>query len=148
MIKAESIPLEVWQDPQSDVILVYSLSECSVYFLCWESGGVPADYLGHLSFQYASLVRSFRREFSPYQAAELHRSDVLRVLDSDLARDVVKYQESHYPRMPQRTKTHQPLFVVRGHDIYHEILADSFTASKIPKNQVTDPRLLNLIANA
>jgi hypothetical protein len=148
MIKAESIPLEVWQDPQSDLILIFSLSECSVYFLCWESRGMLADYLGHLSFQGASLVRSFCRESSPYQAVERHRSNVLRVRDSDLARDCVEYQKSHYPHMPLETKSLKPLFVVTGHDIYHEILADSFTVTKIPCNHVTDPRLLNLIANA
>lgn len=126
MITAKTIPLDFWKDPQSDVILVYG-EECSVYFRCWSSAEEPADYIGHLSFKGAQAVRSFPREFLPYQVNQHGRSEILQVEDSDLARDYVDY-------------------VVYGHDIYHEILAISFTAVRIPKTEITDARLLSLIA--
>jgi hypothetical protein len=144
MINADTIPLEFWQDPQSDVTLIYGELECSVYFRCWEAAGMPADYIGHLAFKGTSAVRSFPREFTPYRPTEHgHRSYILRVQDSDLARDYIEYRKRHYPQTHIRENTH---YVVVGHDIYHEILATSFTAGKILKNQITDTRLRNLIA--
>jgi hypothetical protein len=71
------------------------------------------------------------------------KSYVLQVTDSDLAREYVEYRKLHYPNSPIRDKTH---FVVVGHDIYHEVLATSFSSTKISKAEVNDPRLLKLIA--
>jgi hypothetical protein len=48
MINAQVVPLEFCRDPQSDVILIYGERECSVYFRCWASAGIPAEYIGHL----------------------------------------------------------------------------------------------------
>ncbi len=145
MKNAKIVPLESWQDPQSDVILVYGERECSVYFRCWESAGVPAEYIGNLSFHGASAIRSYPREFQPYQTAtQGQRSWILQVEDSDLAQEYVAYQKRHYPQYEIKEKTH---YVVVGHDIYHEILATSFTAGRIPKTQLTEARLLKLIAD-
>ena len=144
MVNAYIVPLEFWQDPQGDVILIYGEWECSVYFPCWASAGVAADYIGHLSFKGTSAVRSFPREFCPYQRTERgHRSYILRVEDSDLAREYIDYRKLHYPQSQIKEKNH---YVVVGHDIYHEILAMSFTAGTILKSQITDARLLNLMA--
>jgi len=128
MMEANIIPLEFWKDPQSDVILVYGERECSVYFRRWSSAGVPADYIGELSFEGASAVRSFDREFIPYQTKRHEKSYILQVPDSDLARNRVEYRKRHYPQYLISGKTH---FVVVGHDIYHEILATKFTAATI-----------------
>jgi hypothetical protein len=145
MIDAETIPLEFWQDPQGDALLIYSARECSIYFLCWDDAGMPADYIGHLAFKGTSAVRSFPREFTPYRPTEhSDRSYILRVQDSDLARNYIDYRKRHYPQTRVEEKNH---YVIQGHDIYHEILATSFIASPILKNQITDERLLYLIAN-
>ena len=72
------------------------------------------------------------------------KSYILQITDSDLARDYADYRKLHYPKSPIQEKIH---FVVVGHDIYHEILATSFTAIAIPKLRVTDARLLSLIAD-
>jgi hypothetical protein len=87
-------------------------------------------------------VRSFPREYHPYQTRDVgQRSYILRVEDSDLARNYIDYRTRHYPQFQIKEKTH---YVVLGHDIYHEILATSFaTAMKV---QITDARLLGLIA--
>ena len=148
MIDAVAIPLEFWQDPQGDVILIYSEHECSVYFACWVTAGEPATFIGHLLFDHAWGVRSFRREFSPYQISNPAKSEILRVQDSELVREHVAYRQSHYPHLPPSKLVVPNHYVVSGHDIYHEILADGFTCNKIPNHHVTDPRLLRLITNA
>ncbi len=146
MSTALVIPLRSWQDPQGDVILVYSEHECSVLFACWQSPGEPADYIACLSFQHAAAARSFRREFCPYELPE-HRehSYIIRVQESDLLRDHFHYRERTYPGSPGADPLH---FVVVGHDIYHEVLAVGFSESTIPLAEVTDPRLASLQRNA
>jgi len=147
MIDAVAIPLEVWQDPQGDVILIYSENECSVYFACWAGAGEPADFIGHLSFDHGCGVRSFHREFSPYQVSNPGKSEILRIPDSELVREHLAYRKRHYSHLPPKLVVPNH-YVVRGHDIYHEILADGFVCNKIPNEDVTDPRLVRLITNA
>jgi len=146
MAKITVIPLEFWQDPQGYVILVFSERECSIYFGCWFAAGQPADFIGHLSFRRASAARSFQREFLPYRVPE-HRdhSYVLSITDSEFIREHVAYRERHYHDRRAQDQVH---YVVVGHDIFHEILAESFTATRIPKQEVTDDRLRILIDTA
>jgi len=141
---AAIVRLPFWQDPQGDVILIYSEVECSVYFSCWSKAGEPADFIGHLSFEHAAAVRSFSREFLPY-SIPIHsgHSYILQIPDSEFVREHFAYRKRYYPHLPGREQKH---FVVVGHDIYHEILAFEFSASTIPNQDVTDARLLRLIA--
>ena len=146
MTDATIIPLQFWQDPQGDVIIIFSEAECSVYFSCWIATGEPADFIGHISFEHASAVRSFTREFLPYRIASYDcHSYILQIPDSDLVREHVAYRQRHYPEFPGREQQH---FVVTGHDIYHEILATSFVARTIPNQDVTDARLQKLISDS
>lgn len=148
MAKAIAIPLDIWRDPQGDIVLVYSEMECSIYFACWKAQAEPADFLGHLSFSGASAVRSFRREFLPYQIQpHALKSCILEIPDSDFAKEHLAYRRAHYPDSPgtQYVPKH---FVVDGHDIYHEILAKAFVASAIPCAAIADPRLKRLIEYA
>lgn len=147
MIDAVAIPLEFWQDPQGDVILIYSEQECSVYFACWVTAGEPAPFIGQLSFGHASGLRSFHREFCPYQVSNPGKSEILRVPDSELVREHLAYRQRHYSHLSTSLVAPNH-YVVRGHDIYHEILAVGFTSSRIPNQDVTDPRLVRLITNA
>jgi hypothetical protein len=145
MMEATVIPLDFWQNPQGDVILVFSENECSVYFGCWSAAGEPADFIGHLMFQNASAARSYGREFLPYRVPKHdHHSYILSIPDSEFIREQIEYRGQHYPdsRVDTRGRIH---YVVAGHDIYHEILAASFTAAKISKLYVTDARLRRLI---
>jgi hypothetical protein len=145
MSQVTVIPLEIWQDPQSDVILIFSERECSVYFGCWSAAGEAADFIGRLSFQRASAARSFSREFLPYSLPKHeHHSFILSVADSEFIREHIAYRQKHYPdsRVNPHDRVH---YAVAGHDIYHEILADSFTAMKIPNQEIVDVRLRRLI---
>src|SRR6266404_2738869 len=98
MAQVTVISLELWQDPQGDVILIFSERESSVYFGCWSTAGEPADFLGHLSFQRASAARSFAREFLPYRVPKHdYRSYVLSITDSEFIREQMAYRQQHYP---------------------------------------------------
>ena len=145
-MNAAVVPLSCWQDPQGDLVLIYSERECSVFFGCWVRSGEPADYVGRLSFERAAAVRSYGREFIPYQlpASGVH-SYILRVSDSDFLREQVAYRLQHYPQFAGPPMQH---FVVVGHDIYHEVLAASFTEATIPAADLTDERLLVLHRSA
>ncbi len=144
MADATIIPLKNWQDPQGDVVLVYAEGECSVFFPCWTAAGERADFVGHLSFEGASAVRSFDREFLPYRLPEhQHHSYILVVSYSDLAREHVAYRNQHYPHSP--IQIHLTHYVIIGHDIYHEILATAYTESTIQRHLVSDERLARLL---
>src|SRR6516164_848098 len=87
MKTAIRIPIDVWQDPQNDVVLVFSEHECMIYFGCWESAAEPADFIGCISFDRASAVRSYAREFMPYQiSGPTHHSYILEIPDSEFAK--------------------------------------------------------------
>jgi len=146
MTDATVIPLKIWQDPQGEVVLHYSERECSVFFLCWQNSGEPADYIGHLSFDHAHAVRSYSREFLPYRLpAHKHHSYILSISDSELVREHTEYRKSRYPQWPSRTT---PIhFVVVGHDIYHEILADGYSATTIKKDELTDSMLIKQLGS-
>lgn len=147
-MEATIIPLKSWQDPQGDIVLIYSEHECSIFFGCWVSSGEPADYICQLSFERAAAVRSFDREFIPYRLPEhTFHSYILRVPDSDLQREHIAYRRQHYPHFPYDPTEHSH-FVVTGHDIYHEILATGFSETTIPASELTDERLLALNRNA
>ena len=143
---AAVIPLSCWQDPQGDLVLIYSERECSVFFGCWVSSGEPADYICRLSFERAAAVRSYRREFIPYRvlAPSVH-SYILRVGDSDFLREQVAHRRQHYPQSAGPSLQH---FVVVSHDVYHEVLALGFTEATIPATDLTDERLLVLHRSA
>ena len=146
MKEAKVIPLEFWQDPQEDVILIYSERQCSVYFACWCAAGMPADFIGHLAFEHASDVRSSWREHPPYRIPqnERHHSYILEVPDSDWVREYVARRNLRAPEVPLQVSDRHH-FVVVGHDIFHEIIAASFTAVTIPNDQVADRPLRSLI---
>ena len=127
-------------------MLIYSERECSVYFGCWVGSGEPADYICRLSFERAAAVRSYGREFIPYRVLTSGaRSYILRVTDSDFLREHVAYRQQHYPQFARPSLQH---FVMVGHDIYHEVLAPSFTEATIPAAELADERLLVLHRSA
>jgi hypothetical protein len=137
-------PLDFWLDPQGDVILIYSEHECLIYCACWIAAGERADFIGQLSFERGRGVRSYRREHLPYHLPkhECH-SWILQIPDSDFVREHLAYRNEHYSDSASK-QTAPNHYVVAGHDIYHEILANGFTASTILRRDITDPRLLRL----
>ena len=146
MKEAKVIPLGFWQDLQGDVIIFYSERQCSVYLACWCAAGEPAGFIGHLAFEHASDVRSSRREHPPYRIpqGDRHHSYILEVPDSDWVREYVTRRNLRAPEITLQVSDRHHLVVV-GHDIFHEIIAASFTAVTIPNDQVEDRTLRSLI---
>jgi hypothetical protein len=141
------IPLQCWCDPQGDSLLIYTAKECSIYRGCWVASAEPADYICHLAFHDVSAVRSYPREFVPYQRTPTHHSSLLCILDSDLIQEHIAYRQRHYPSSVRDTLRLRH-YIVSGHDFYLDILATGFTEATIPHSQIADERLLQFIRNA
>lgn len=144
MSTAIQIPLRCWRNPQGDILLIFSEEECSVYFGCWDETSGPADYICELKFDHAVAVRSYSREFHPYQSTgPTCRSSVLKVLDSDLHREHFEFRRRMYPDSVGNLDDRMH-FVVVGHDICHEILAKDFEEIHLLVKDLKDDRLLDL----
>lgn len=141
--------LTYWQDPQGDVLLFYSERECNIYFGCWVSAGEPADYACKLKFYNTKAIRSYPREFLPYQKKNNNRyhSEIHLVENSDMLEEYRQYRKKNYPN-DKRSTENLSHFVIVGHDIYHEILAEKYEEQKIMINETTDARIRKLIENA
>jgi hypothetical protein len=133
------LPLRSWQDPQGNAVLVFTDADCAVFLPCWDNAGEPADHICRLSFAHAAAVRSYRREFTPYQVpSHTHHSYILEVHGSDLLQEHLDYRRRTYPHSPPRHLRH---FVVIAHDIYHEIVAESVIEDAVPSSGFSSPLL-------
>jgi hypothetical protein len=140
------IPLRSWQDPQGDAVLVFTEADCAVFLPCWADARQPADHICRLSFSHAAVVRSYRREFIPYQVpSHPHHSYILQVQGSDLLQEHLDYRRRTYPRSARRDLLH---FVVVAHDIYHEILAESVTETALPSSALSSALLAQILGTA
>jgi hypothetical protein len=142
-MEAEAVAIQSWQDPQGDIVLIYSERECSIFFGCWIAPGEPADYVCQLSFQRVAAVRSYPREFLPYRLPVRTGPCIYRIIESDLLREVIAYRQRHYPGRSFDSSQYQH-FVIAGHDIYHEILAVRFAEARIAASELVDERLMAL----
>ena len=125
-----AIPLNVWQDPQGNVVLRYSREECLIYFGCWTDAGSPADYLGQLTFHHAWAVRGLRLEWHGYEIAEhKYHSSILSIQNSKWLSQLTEQRLHAYPNW-KRWDTREYLhYVVSGHDNYYELIATGFEES-------------------
>ncbi len=118
---AISIPLKEWQDPVNDVILHFSERECSIYFLCWdENHKINRDIIGKLYFE-AWAVHSVRSEVCPHIKDFKRGSSILEVINSVWMTQVNKY---FYNNTDLSKTSHH--YIVKGHDIFYEIIADKY----------------------
>jgi hypothetical protein len=146
-MKASVIPLKCWKNPQGDIILISSEYECSVFFGCWDASGAPADYICRLSFSGAVVSRSYTREHIPYSVLpHTYHSHILLIPDSDMKREHLAYRQQHYPQA-KFNPGELSHFVVQGHDVYHEVLAQSFTETVIDVLDINEDRLRALHRN-
>ena len=129
------IPLQVWQDPQGDVVLNHSRDQCSVSFACWEAAGDPADYLCRLIFNRAWAVRGVRSEFLPYESKAHHRSCIYEVLESEWLERETALRSQSYPEWRSWEGKQYHHYVVQGHDNFVEVIALGFEEQIVPINQ-------------
>jgi hypothetical protein len=97
------VPLDFWQDPQSDAILVYSEHECLIYFAFWIAAGEAADFIGQLSFERSCGVRSYGREYLPYELPNhyvVEGHDIYHeILASGLTTSTISHRDITDPRL-------------------------------------------------
>jgi hypothetical protein len=135
---ATPISLNIWQDPQSNVVLHHSCEECEVFFDCWMGAGEPADYLCKLIFHHAWAVRGIRLEGLPYQIKTHRRSCIYEIENSEWLKQVSEQRLRNYPEWKNWDENKYHHFVISGHDNYYDIIAADFEEQKISKDEAGD----------
>lgn len=124
MPKGQAIPLKYQHDHIEDSVLVFSCGQCSVFLI--QDATVDSPTYVELTFDRTVCVRSARTDCTPAMGI---------YPDQAGASFIVELTESQWPIEAHRTYVYatSPLkprgrhFVVSNHDIFHEILAESFT---------------------
>jgi hypothetical protein len=130
------IPLQVWLDPQGDVVLKHSRSECIIYFGCWLSAGEPAGYVCELIFDHAWAIRGYRSEYLPYRLKQKgSHSDIYEIENSTWLKQASEQRARSYPNWQSWDKKIYHHYVVQGHDNYYELLAAGYTEKKVPYHE-------------
>ena len=124
---AVAIPLKVWQDPQSNPLLIFSQSIRVVYIGCWTDAGVPADYICKITFNAGWASRFYAIKHLPYEIKEFHRSSIYEIKDSDWVKKSSEQRLECYSEWKTWDKRTYHHFVVSGHDNYIEVIAEAFT---------------------
>ncbi|KRE70877.1 hypothetical protein [Paenibacillus sp. Soil750] len=132
--KAIQIPLEVWQDPQGDVILNVSENECNVYFGCWNDDSTPADYIAKIIFNGCWSTNYTNAEYIEYDYELLHHSYILKVIDSQLLKGMLAKHKRLYPTSKTKNDDYNH-YVVAGHDVYIEVIALDFCLVRLNREQ-------------
>jgi len=122
--KGRAIPLQYQHDHIEDSILVFSCEQCSVFLI--QDATVDSPTYVELRFDRTKCVRSARTDCTP--AIGIYP-------DQAGASFIVELTESQWPLEAHKAYVYEtsPLkpsgrhFVVSNHDVFHEILADSFT---------------------
>jgi hypothetical protein len=125
------VPLEVWPDAQGNPLLILSEHLTLVYLGCWEAAGVPADYVCKIDFQHGWASRTMSVEFLPYEIESRDRSSVYEVIDSGYLKQASEQRLRHYPEWKNWDTNVYRHFVISGHDIYVEVIAESFHEERV-----------------
>ena len=132
---AVPIPINVWQDPQGDVVLYYSREGCNVSFGCWAAAGEPADYICELGFNHAWAVRGVNSEYLPYEIQEQNRSCIYEVTDSEWLKHESEQRSRSYPEWKKWDSRLYHHYVMSGHDNYVEVIAASFEERLVSRRE-------------
>lgn len=128
MQSGTGITLKFSYDYIEDSVLVHNCQDCFVYLI--------ADQIAHkdsfvkLKFRGTICVRSARTDCSPAIGIYPKKSGVSSIVE---LKDSKWPKEAHalYTYSDSRLKPRGRHFVITNHDIFHEILAESFTESLI-----------------
>lgn len=127
-----AIPLKYQNDHIEDAVLVYTSHSCVVYLAQQTEGSAPSFV--KLEFERARCVRSARTDLSPalgIYPLDPQKSFLVELTDSNWA------NEAHraFTYDGSTLKPHGRHFVLSNHDVFHEILADSFSESLVLKGE-------------
>lgn len=125
-----AITLKYQHDYIEDSVLIYTCEECAVYLLSDEK-----DSFVKLKFNKARCIRSARTDCSPAIGIYPKESGVSFIVELTKSNWPVEAHNS-YTYSGSKLKPRGRHFVVTNHDIFHEILAESFTEHKIEPNDL------------
>ena len=133
MQSGNAITLEYQHDHIEDSVLIFSCEKCSVYLVA--SGKKHVGAFVKLEFEGVQCVRSARTDCSPAMGIypkEAGASFIVELTESKWA------EEAHelYVYEGSSIKPRGRHYVVSNHDIFHEILAESFTESIIKPGDI------------
>lgn len=123
-----AIPLQYQHNHIEDAVLIYTGRRCAVYFLAENEGPEPSFV--KLQFVRARCVRSAATDVSPaigIYPSEPGVSSIVEITDSRWA--VEAHQAYTYAGSSLRPRGRH--FVISNHDVFHEILAESFSESLV-----------------
>lgn len=128
MKSGTAITLKYQHDHIEDAILIYSSQECSVFLLIEGEQTTPSFV--KLKFDRAICVRSASTDCSP--AIGIYPSNpgdsfLVELKDSKWA--IEAHNAYTYAKSPLKPRGRH--FVVSNHDVFHEILAESFEESLV-----------------
>lgn len=134
------IELPFWQDPQGNVILEKCRDACHIYCNCWEDNTPTyASYYGKISLKNAWAVKSLDVEFYDLHPKEEYqfKSSIFKVEHSVWLPKMIQERRSYYPEWKgykNRTFHH---YHIKGHDNYFDVIAEDYTAEKLPKTNTS-----------
>ncbi|HZG81786.1 MAG TPA: hypothetical protein VEZ13_13540 [Brevibacillus sp.] len=132
------IKLDVWQDPQGDIILHSSGRDCFVYFGCWDDESNPCDYIARISFNGCIASKYIHSQFLNYKVEEHNfHSYILSIQNSSWVKQVAENEKRIYGDRAIDYSLYLH-YVVQGHDVYVEIIAKEFTLTKIYRHEAGD----------
>lgn len=125
---AKAIELKEWQNHVEDVASIFSERKCNVYFYVRDS-----NIIGKLSFEGAWAFRSVRTEVDPYVDSECDFSSyILEVFNSSWPSEIEFGFYTKFSKMNLHNESKH--YLVKGHDIYHEILCQKYNETYINEN--------------
>ena len=128
MASGKAITLKYQHEHLEDSVLVYSCAECSVYLIA-STDGAHRSFV-KLTFQGVQCVRSASTDCTPAMGIFPEppgASFIAEITDTRWPEEARKaYVYATSSRAPSGRH-----FVVSNHDIFHEILAESFTESLV-----------------
>jgi len=123
-----AITLKYQHDYIEDSILLYSCDRCTIYLVADEHE-YPSSFI-KLEFERVQCVRSARTDCSPAIGIYPEESGVSFIVELTESKWPVEARKLYvYADSPIKPKGRH--FVITNHDIFHEILAESFSESII-----------------
>ena len=123
-----AITLNYQHDYIEDSLLIYSCDTCAVYLVADENE-FPSSFV-KLEFNRVQCVRSARTDCSPAIGIYPKESDASFIVELTESKWPAEAREL-YVYADSSIKPRGRHFVITNHDIFHEILADSFNESII-----------------
>jgi hypothetical protein len=128
MKSGKAITLKYQHDHIENAVLVYADHQCSIFLLL--EGEQAAPSFVKLQFEGARCIRSARTDCSPAMGIypkDLGKSFLVELTDSTWPIEA----HNAYTYAGSSLKPRGRHFVVSNHDVFHEILAESFSESLV-----------------